>query len=57
MDHEAIKNLLKQIPTMKSKPLSHDKIPVLLTDIGSAWYLTHLSAWDLLLLLENTNIV
>ena len=45
MAHEAMKNMFKQIPTMKSKPLSHnkkDKFP--LTDIGCACYLTHLAA-------------
>ena len=45
MAHEATKNLFKQIPTMKSKPLSHDKkYQFQLTDIGCACYLTHLSA-------------
>ena len=45
MAHEAMKKLLKQIPTMKSKPLSPDKKnQLLLTDIGCACYLTHLAA-------------
>ena len=45
MDHEAMKKLFKQIPTMKSKPISHDKKDqLLLTDIGGAYYLTHLAA-------------
>ena len=35
----------KQIPTMKSKPLSHDKKhQLILTYIGGAWYLTHMEA-------------
>ena len=56
MDHEDMKKLFKQIPTMKSKSLSHDKkIQLPLTDIGGEWYLTHLEAW-IFFKSENTNI-
>ena len=42
MAHEAMKKLFKQIPTMKSKPLSYNKKgQLLLTDIGCECYLTH----------------
>ena len=45
MCNEAIQKLLKQIPTMKSKPLIHDKIhQLLLIDICGTQYLTHLVA-------------
>ena len=41
-----MKKLFKQIPTMKSKPLSQDKKYQLpLTYIVSAWYLTHLATY------------
>ena len=46
MSHEAMKKSFKQIPTMKSKLLSHDKKDkLLLKDIGCACYLTHFAAW------------
>ena len=39
-------DMFKKIPTMKSKPLSHDKkYQLILTYIGCACYLTHLAAW------------
>ena len=39
MYHEAIKKSFKKIPTMKSKPLSHDKKnQKLQTDICGHWY-------------------
>ena len=39
---------------MKSKPLIHDKNHQLpLTDIGGAWYLTHLAAFFLLIRKHN----
>ena len=51
MDHEAMQKLLKKIPTMKSKPISHDKKDqLILIDIGCECYLTHLTAWDYFLL-------
>ena len=57
MAHEAMKKLLKKIPTMKSKPLSHDKkYQFLLTDIGCACYLTHLAAWEDLSFNQKTQI-
>ena len=38
--HEDMKNLFKQIPTIKSKPLSHNKKhQKLLTDIGGRLYM------------------
>ena len=38
MYHEDIIELFKQIPTIKSKPLSQDKnLQLLLTDIGGVW--------------------
>ena len=41
-----MKRFFKQIPTMKSKPLSHNKKHQLLfIDIGCACYLTHWAAW------------
>ena len=47
MAHEDMKRLFRKIPTMKSKPLSHDKKDqLLLTDIYCACYLTHLVAWE-----------
>ena len=45
MAHEDMKKHFKQILTMKSKPISHDKkYQLLLTDIVCAFYLTHLAA-------------
>ena len=45
MYYEAKQFSFKQIPTVKSKPLSHDKKHLLLlTYIGGAWYLTYLVA-------------
>ena len=53
MAHEAMKNLLRQIPTMKSKPLSHNKKDeLLLLDIGCACYLTHLAGRNFSLLIR-----
>ena len=40
MYHGAIKKLFKKTPTIKSKPLSHDKKhQKLLIDIGDHWYM------------------
>ena len=39
MYHEAMTCFFKQIPTMKSKPLSQDKEHLIFTDIGCAWYM------------------
>ena len=40
MNNESMKELFKQIPTMKSKPLSHnEKHQMLLTYIGGEWYM------------------
>ena len=40
MYNEAMKKLFKQIPTMKSKPLSHDKKDhKILIEIGGGWYM------------------
>ena len=39
MYHEDMIDLFKQIPTMKSKPLSQDKNhQLILTYIGGSWY-------------------
>ena len=41
--HEAMIELFKQIPTMKSRPLSqYKKHQFLLTDVGSSWYMKKL---------------
>ena len=38
--NEAMKYFFKQIPTIKSKPLSHNKkLRIILTDIGCGWYM------------------
>ena len=57
MAHEAMKNMFKQIPTMKSKPLSHNKDhQLLLTYIGCACYLTHLAAWYYFIVNHKTQV-
>ena len=56
-DHEAMKKFFKQIPTMKSKTLSHNKKYQLpLTDIGCVCYLTHLAAWDFFFVNQKTKL-
>ena len=42
--HEAMKKLFKKIPTKNPNQLVTIKYQLLLTDIGSAWYLQHLAA-------------
>ena len=57
MAHEAMKKLFKQIPTMKSKPSSHNKkYQLLLTDIDCVCYLTHLAAWHYFFVNQKTKI-
>ena len=57
MAHEAMKKLFKPIPTMKSKPLSHDKkYQLLLKYIGCACYLAHLAACDYFFVNQKTQI-
>ena len=52
-----MKKLLKQIPTMKSKPLSHDKkYYLIITYIGGACYLTHFAVWDDFFVNQKTQI-
>ena len=44
MYHEDMIYLFKQMPTMKSKPLSQDKNhQLILTDIGGLWYMKKMS--------------
>ena len=44
MYHEVMIKLLKQTKKMKSKSLSQDKnLQLLLTDIGSTWYMKKMS--------------
>ena len=53
-----LKRLFKQIPTLKSKPLSHDKkYQLLLTDIGCAYYFTQFSGWDYYFVNQKTQIL
>ena len=55
MAHESMKNLFKQIPAMKSKPLIHDKKDqLILADIACECYLTNLAAWDYYFLNQKT---
>ena len=49
--------VVKKIPTMKSKTISHDKKDqLLLLDIDCACYLTHLAAWDYYFVDKKTQI-